>query len=325
MRTIGFAVVPLLLIGCANLNSIHHDLDTSQGRGAMVDVKQRAIIVSKNTYDTRICAEPSPDAMSSYALQLAAEGKAPTKEALELAFNQKEGSAFVGLRTQSIQVLRDQMYRICEAYLSHGISSGEYELLMRRSQRVMVALLAIEQLTGVMRRPQPMSFMSASAGIQGDTVLKKKIAALKAKAEASEGTAKEVLEAVIKDMESDAEASPSPGDSQTPTSAANPLGPEYASQIFQIEASLMHSIAATVENVVKSVVLSDDTPHLCFSHLKEVSVKALEEQKDAMAAICAEYFSNQFSARSRLKPQPQAYDYETAPATAFPRGSNQDD
>jgi hypothetical protein len=67
--------------------------------------------------------------------------------------NTAENSAFVGLRTQSIQLLRDQFFRACEAYLNRAASAGEYNFLIRRYQKQTAALLAIEQLTSTVSVP----------------------------------------------------------------------------------------------------------------------------------------------------------------------------
>ena len=73
-RLLGMALTALLLGGCANMNSIHRRLDLSKGDGALIDIKQRAILVSSATnHETRVCAEPSPDALSAYAAQMAAK------------------------------------------------------------------------------------------------------------------------------------------------------------------------------------------------------------------------------------------------------------
>lgn len=39
------------------------------------------------------------------------------------------------------------MFRVCEAYVNGGIDDSQYELLMRRYQRHIVAMMVIEQLT----------------------------------------------------------------------------------------------------------------------------------------------------------------------------------
>ncbi len=127
----------------------------------MVDIKQRAVIVSKQTTGigpnrttkTIVCSEPSPDALSAYASELAAKLDGVGKVQAQLLADSQETASFVGLRTQSIQLLRDSLFRLCEGYLGGALSNQQYDILMRRYQRYMIALLGIEQLTGITRLP----------------------------------------------------------------------------------------------------------------------------------------------------------------------------
>jgi hypothetical protein len=60
----------------------------------------------------------------------------------------------IGLRTPTIQLLRDGMYRLCEAYMNGAIDRSRYTVLINRYQQMMIGLVAIEQLTGVVRTSQ---------------------------------------------------------------------------------------------------------------------------------------------------------------------------
>lgn len=158
LRNIALLGLSLSATGCSlgNWNSIHRDFDINSN-GALIDIKQRAIVVAKkfdeqNHPILKVCAEPSPDAFSAYAAELVAQGTLPQGEAIKLAGASQEGSAFVGLRTQTIQLLRDELYRLCEDYIN-GDTDGEHQVKQRRMQRQMVAMLAIEQLTGVIKAP----------------------------------------------------------------------------------------------------------------------------------------------------------------------------
>ncbi|MFA0575281.1 hypothetical protein AB4580_22195 [Vibrio splendidus] len=151
-----------LIYGCGNLSSVHRTIEVDKGEGALIDIKQRGIFASKRetsvTTDdgnkiesswTVVCAEPSPDSMSAYA----AENSLSIPDKVKLASAFQEGATYTGLRTQSIQLLRDGMYRLCEAHMSGAIDKSTYGVLVRRYQKNMVALLAIEQLTGVVKAP----------------------------------------------------------------------------------------------------------------------------------------------------------------------------
>lgn len=165
--TVVFIVLSLIAAGCsANHNTAFRDFDITDGSGAMVDIKQRAILAARMPYkvynpETKkneehesfiVCAEPSPDALSAYAAELAAEG-GNGKVGATLAAASQETAAYVGLRTQSIQLLRDAFYRACEGYMGGALSPVQFDILTRRYQRYMVALLGIEQLTGAVKAP----------------------------------------------------------------------------------------------------------------------------------------------------------------------------
>jgi hypothetical protein len=173
--------VLLLTGGCktlGNLNSVHRTLDVSQGKGVLIDIKQRAILVSKDANQKIVaCAEPSPDAMSAYAAEFAAKVDRPEILALQGSAGFQEGAAFVGLRTSTIQLLRDGMYRLCEAHLNGAIDGDTYNLQLRRYQRYMVALLAIEQLTGTQRSP------AASIDTRGSAQISRELKKLQAESD----------------------------------------------------------------------------------------------------------------------------------------------
>ena len=69
------------------------------------------------------------------------------KASLELALSSSETGATIA-RTQTINMLREMMYRTCERYLSGALGPAEFSIQAARDQRLMVSILAIEQLTG---------------------------------------------------------------------------------------------------------------------------------------------------------------------------------
>jgi hypothetical protein len=131
----------LWITGCAKLNTAYRDFAVDDGSGAMIDVKQRAILASiKKGADgnstTVVCAEPSPDALSAFAAEFAAEADVPEAVTARLVAAMQESSSFVGLRTQSIQLLRDGLYRLCEGYMNGSLTAAQYDILMRRYQNI---------------------------------------------------------------------------------------------------------------------------------------------------------------------------------------------
>lgn len=178
-------LIPLAIVlitsGCANLTTYNKEIDL-RGKSVSMDVKQRVVFSqNRESFDhanppnkiTNVvtCAEPSPDALTvlgaSGALSFSdsISGKAANAGA---AF--AESGAFVGLRTQSIQLLRDAMYRLCESYAAGAVTADDYAGMQRRYQSTMMGLIAIEQLTGPVKAAQVALTSSAasSAGAGGD-------------------------------------------------------------------------------------------------------------------------------------------------------------
>jgi len=77
------------------------------------------------------CAEPSPDALSALSASIGG-GISDPKVAANFALAQSESAASIGLRTQSIQLLRDGMYRLCEGYAAGAISADDFNRDQRR-------------------------------------------------------------------------------------------------------------------------------------------------------------------------------------------------
>jgi hypothetical protein len=140
----------LFASGCADLTTFTRRINVAD-KSTALDIKTRVVYTKGQV----TCAEPSPDALTalsaSGALSFGAdlETKAETAKAVaNAAAGVSENSAFIGLRTQSIQLLRDAMYRLCEGAAGRLISEVEFAQLQRRFQSTMLGLLAIEQLTG---------------------------------------------------------------------------------------------------------------------------------------------------------------------------------
>ena len=112
----------------------------------------------------RFCTEPSPDVFTVLSQALSASGTGTrTAEALEVALKFAYSSSEAGstiARTQTINMLREMMYRTCERYLSGAIGPTEFTIQAIRDQRTMVSILAIEQLTGTV--------FPRSVALQGD-------------------------------------------------------------------------------------------------------------------------------------------------------------
>ncbi len=170
-RSVALLVLTIASIGaysCAGATHLTREKKLPSGPDSgntiLIDAKQRAITNAIVNGSLRVCAEPSPDAISAIA---ASAGMTLSKgEAAQIATNLSlaEGVGSIGLRTQSIQLMRDAMYRLCEGYVSGAIDGLAFETLQRRFQSSMVAILAIEQLTGAVRAPAVVLGATATEG-----------------------------------------------------------------------------------------------------------------------------------------------------------------
>jgi hypothetical protein len=109
------------------------------------------------------CAEPSPDALAAYASSLGLGASAPSQGAASVAQALQGSAGSIGLRTQSITLMRDALYRVCEAYANKQLSDVSATLLPARSQDLTAVVVAVEQLTGAVAANQIILTGTASA------------------------------------------------------------------------------------------------------------------------------------------------------------------
>lgn len=140
-------------------------------------------VITEKTFETksslanteklrRYCAEPSPDVFSVLSQSASGSGSFgqtadPKSVNIGLQFGFASGEiASTISRTQTINMLKEMMYRTCERYLNGQISDLEYPIIAARDQRIMASILAIEQLTGAaLQKPVVIAAGgSASAG-----------------------------------------------------------------------------------------------------------------------------------------------------------------
>ena len=189
IRLFAVVIVALGLGACARLTSIERTQNLPETPGTdgtgtilLVDAKQRAIYtVSREPPDGKggiinkkipiYCAEPSPDAMTAIAANSGLN--LSQKDAATVALNAglAEQTSDIGLRTQTIQLMRDIMFRECEAYVNGADNDIAFTTAHRRLQSSMVAIAAIEQLTGAVKASQPSltpSLSQTGGGAQQD-------------------------------------------------------------------------------------------------------------------------------------------------------------
>lgn len=103
-----------------------------------IDAKQRVVFFTERDNYNVVCAEPSPDALSALSSNFSSSFQNNSKAIANLGSSISESASSIGLRTQSIQLLRDGMYRSCEAYAAGAIDKDEYNRQQRRYQNLML-------------------------------------------------------------------------------------------------------------------------------------------------------------------------------------------
>lgn len=169
--TVAASICAFFTSGCAYLTNYTKSIDLSKESYA-IDVKQRVVFSQKRPSDNPdgkptqivVCAEPSPDALTVISASGGLSMNNPqTGTIANAGAALSENGAFVGLRTHSIQLLRDAMYRLCEGYAAGAVSAQNFQGMQRRYQSTMMGLIAIEQLTGPVVAGQALLTTSAAA------------------------------------------------------------------------------------------------------------------------------------------------------------------
>lgn len=160
----GLLFLCLPFTGCAYLTNYTAPINLRDGSVA-IDVKQRVVFSQSRNDDKRshvvVCAEPSPDALTVIGVSGGFSLSDGTGKSGNAAAALSESGASIGLRTQSIQLLRDAMYRLCEGYAGGAVTATDFAAMQRRYQSTMMGLIAIEQLTGPVVASQ--AFLKSSA------------------------------------------------------------------------------------------------------------------------------------------------------------------
>lgn len=180
-RFVQFSLLVLGLSGCSG--TIFKPINIDKGKSVSVDARQRLVLVTKNggKHGTRqvVCAEPSPDAIVARASAVAAglqggitgaSDEDKKNLAAGLGASSSETSASIGLRTQTITLLRDGLYRLCEAYMNGAVDEIQYNVALVNMDKLMTSLLAIDSIAGTAVAPAvAISAGRASASAGGGT------------------------------------------------------------------------------------------------------------------------------------------------------------
>ena len=135
--------------------------------------------------------------------------------------------------------------------MNGAIDASQYSILMRRYQKYMVALLAIEQLTGS-TKPSQIDISFPDKNVQD---------------EVSDPTNKDQ----IKDQEAEVDHILILWDQKNKSDIAK--------------------VSETVKEIVTKITKTDDGDQLCWAHLTEqLQKKKVSSKEDALYELCIEYF-----------------------------------
>ena len=111
---------------------------------------------------TILCAEPSPDALTAVSNTIDTElrrktvlnSEATSELVAGLAGSLSETAQTIGNRTQVVQLLRDALYRACEAYANGALDEFGYALILGQIDVFMLQLLSADILGRAQGRGQ---------------------------------------------------------------------------------------------------------------------------------------------------------------------------
>jgi hypothetical protein len=149
LRAIGIWLAVGQLAACSSTIHQPFEIDGPPPKSLSIDAKQRVILVTDKggpEHNKHVaCAEPSPDVF----VAAAASGSASVdvaKKSGETSGKYVESAASLS-RGHTIQLLRDGLYRACEAYMNGALGQNDYRNLLTFYDITMIATLAIEGVT----------------------------------------------------------------------------------------------------------------------------------------------------------------------------------
>jgi hypothetical protein len=170
LTAVVLAVTTLPLLGCAD--HIFHSFNIDHAESLSVDARQRVVLVTHKGGKTRdrtiVCTEPQPDIVKAGATAGRAVASVPpadpskgTQVAVTSAAG--EATALIALRSQTIQLLRDGLYRACEAYMNGAIDQHQYNIVLLNIDKLMITLLGVDAIGTIQSRDQNLG------GVASDT------------------------------------------------------------------------------------------------------------------------------------------------------------
>lgn len=149
-RIVATMIIILVITFCIGGCAVHQfSIDDDNPGSVSVDAKRRLVFVTKQggpEHNQRvICAEPSPDVFTAIAASAQGDVDMGGQKG-DVAMSIAQSASSFGQRTQTIQLLRDGLYRACEAYMNGALGKKEYNELLHGYDELMITLMAIDDL-----------------------------------------------------------------------------------------------------------------------------------------------------------------------------------
>jgi len=77
-----------------------------------------------------------------------------------------EAAASIAMRSKTIQLLRDGLFRACEAYMNGGIDQHQYNVVLLNIHKLMITLLGVDAIGGMATTPAVALGVAGKAGDQ---------------------------------------------------------------------------------------------------------------------------------------------------------------
>jgi len=149
LRAVGTLLAIGQLAACSSTIHKPFEIDGPPPKSLSIDARQRVILVTEQGGTDHkqhvVCAEPSPDVFVAAAASGSASADVAKKSG-EAAGKYVESAASLS-RGHTIQLLRDGLYRACEAYMNGALDQNDYRDLLRFYDITMITTLAIEGVT----------------------------------------------------------------------------------------------------------------------------------------------------------------------------------
>jgi len=154
----------ILATGCAGISTkTFKKFKVSEGTSISIDATQRVVLVKDQKGTRMVCAEPSPDAIVAASANAALAANVANYGGGELSGGFGQVALSIGIRTSTIQLLRDGYFRACEASMNGMLDQDGYKRILMGIDNVMVGLVAIDGLTQMKPAPTVSVAPSGSA------------------------------------------------------------------------------------------------------------------------------------------------------------------